>query len=346
MYQLAQPQYFYFLLLIPVVLVVYFAYLLWRRRARQAFGDLQMLQKLSPERSKSKPVVKLVLYLLIIAALSMALVNPQIGTRLETVKRKGVDIVFALDVSKSMLSEDMAPNRLEKAKQIVSKTLDQLVSDRVGLIVYAGQAYPMVPITTDYGATRMFLQNTDTELLSSQGTAISDAIELASSYYNEKDQKNRLLVILSDGEDHEEGIDDAIEDARENGINIYTIGVGTEKGGPIPIKRNGYNQGYKTDENDDVVITKLNRTLLEELAREGEGKYFPGRSTRTAVEGLMSEIETMEKKEFEAKMFADYKDQFQWLLGVALVLMVLDMLILERKTQWFKKLKLFGDEEQ
>ena len=346
MYQLEQPLYFYLLLLIPAMVLVYSLFLAWRRKAQKYFGDRELLDKLSQERSQTKPLLKFLLYLGIILLMSLALVNPQIGSRMEKIQREGLDIVFAVDVSKSMLSEDVQPNRLQRAKLLISRTIDELVSDRVGIITYAGRAYPQLPITTDYSAAKLFLKNVNTDLIPSQGTAIGEAIDLASRYFDNEDQKNRLLVIISDGEDHEEGITSALAKATDNDIRIYTIGLGTERGGPIPIKSGGRITAYKKDQNGAVVITKLNTELLQEIAQDGDGKYLLGNSTRTAVEFILEEMSTMEKTQFEASLFADYEDQFQWLLAPALLLLILDVFILERKTQWFKNLNLFDRHEE
>ncbi len=345
MYELDHPYYFYLLLLIPLVLLLFAGYRLWQKRVRRYFGEAPLLDKMAPERSKSKPILKLLLWVLIIFFLSVGLVNPRVGSRLENVKREGIDLVFALDVSKSMLVEDVRPNRLEKAKLIMSRTLDELVGDRVGMIIYAGQAYPQLPITTDYGAARLFLKTVDTEIIPSQGTAISEAIELATKYFDDEQQKNRLLVILTDGEDHEQGYEEAAKEALAQGIQIITIGVGTEKGGPVPDVRQGRRIGYKRNRENEVVVSQLQPELLLKVARLTNGKYVHGTSVRGTVEGLMSEIEKMEKQEFESQVFADYEDQFQWFLGIALLLLLADVFILERKTQWFKKLGLFKEEE-
>lgn len=345
MYELDHPYYFYLMAVIPVMVVIYILFEFWKRRARKRFGDTELLQKLAPERSKVKPVLKLILGLLIIASMSVGLVNPKIGSSLETVKREGIDVVFALDVSKSMLAEDARPDRLTKAKQIISRTLDRMVSDRVGIIIYAAQAYPQLPITNDYGAARLFLQTVDTEIIPSQGTAIADAINLASRYFDDETQKNRIVVILSDGEDHEEGYEEAAKMAAELGIKIYTVGIGTTKGAPIPDLRNGVNIGFKRDRNNEIVVSRLNSSTLKSIADAANGDYINGKITRDAVESIIETIEQMEKKEFESQVFADYEDQFQWFLGLALLLLVLDTFVLERKTQWFKRLKLFDDEK-
>lgn len=347
MYELDNPYYLYLLFSLPLVAILYFIMVAWKNRTRKAFGDADLLKKLAPERSSNKLAIRFIFALLILATLSIGLVNPKIGTSLEKVKREGVDLVFAIDVSKSMLAEDIRPNRLEKAKQIISRTLDELVSDRVGIIIYAGRAYPQLPITTDYGAARLFLKSIDTDIIPSQGTAIGDAIDLATDYFDDEEQKNRMLVILSDGEDHEKGYDRAIEKAAKNGINIYTIGLGTSQGGPIPnISSNGIKRGYKTDRSGEIVVSKLNADLLKEIAKSSDGEYFNGKDIPKTLEFIQSSLNGMEKKEFETQVFSDYKDQFQWFLGLALFLMVVDIFILERKTQWFKKLNLFENEEE
>ncbi|RZV68312.1 MAG: VWA domain-containing protein, partial [Flavobacteriaceae bacterium] len=299
--------------------------------------------KLSPNRSLFKSILKLFVLCLAFASLSIALVNPKVGTSLETVKREGVDIVFAVDVSRSMLAEDIAPNRLEKSKQLVTQIVNNLASDRVGIIAYAGTAFPQLPITTDYASAKMFLQNMNTEMLSSQGTAINEAIELAKTYYNDEEQTNRVLIIISDGEDHSEAAAAVAEEASEEGIRIFTIGVGTTKGGPIPIKRNGIVLNYKKDNQGETVITKLDENTLKTIADEANGTYINGQNTNEVIEEISEILLKMDKKEFEAKQFADFKDQFQWFLGLAILLLFLDIFLLERKTEWLKKLNLFNE---
>ena len=334
----------YLLSIIPVMIVLFVLLQIWKKRAQRKFADALLLKKLSPDRSQFKSILKLVLLLTGIAFLTLALANPKIGSKLETVKREGVDIVFAVDVSKSMLAEDIAPNRLEKAKRLVSEIINQLASDRIGIIAYAGQAYPQLPITTDYGAAKMFLQNMNTDMLSSQGTAIDEAIKLATTYFNDQEQTNRVLFIISDGEDHSEGnISQEVANASEEGIRIFTIGVGKEKGGPIPIKRNGVVESFKKDRNGEVVITKMNEAILREIAQDGNGIYINGENTEDAVATIKEQLGQMDKKEFESKQFAEYKDQFQWFLGAGLLFLFLDIFILDRKTKWLKKLNLFNE---
>jgi len=344
MIQLDEKSYLYLLSIIPVMVVLFVLLQFWKKRTQRKFADLTLLKRVTPDRSNFKSSLKLIFILLGIASLTMALVNPKIGTKLETVKREGIDIVFAVDVSKSMLAEDIAPNRLEKAKRLVSEIINQLASDRIGIIAYAGQAFPQLPITTDYGAAKMFLQNMNTDMLSSQGTAIDQAIELASTYYDDEEQTNRVLFIISDGEDHSEGkVANAVEEATNEGIRVFTIGVGKTKGAPIPLKRNGIVESLKKDNQGEVVITKLNEEVLQEIAEEGNGLYINGENTEDAVAIIKEQLNQMDKKEFEAKQFAEYKDQFQWFLGAGLLFLFLDIFVLDRKTKWLKKLNLFNE---
>jgi len=344
MYLLEEKIYFWLLLVIPVLIVLFIGVLIWKKRTQKNFADTDLLKKLSPNRSSFKSILKLITISLALICFIIALVNPKVGTKLETIKREGVDVVFAIDVSKSMLAEDIAPNRLEKSKQLVTQIINGLASDRIGIIAYAASAFPQLPITTDYGSAKMFLQSMNTDMLSSQGTAINEAIELAKTYYNDEEQTNRVLFIISDGEDHEGDTASLAEAASEEGIRIFTIGVGTPKGGPIPIKRNGIVQSYKKNNQGETVITKLNTTILQEIAKEANGIYIDGKNTKEVVERVTELLQGMDKKEFEAKQFSDFKDRFQWFLGAGLFFLFLDIFFLDKKTSWVKKLNLFNDQ--
>jgi Ca-activated chloride channel family protein len=346
MYQLEQPIYFYILFAIPVIVVVFLLLLVWKRTVQKKFVDKELLKKLSPNRSLFKSVLKILVLCLAIACLSFALVNPKIGTKLETVKREGVDIVFALDVSKSMLAEDIAPNRLEKSKQLITQIINNLSGDRIGIIGYAGSAFPQVPITTDFSSAKLFLNGMNTDMVSSQGTAITQSIEMAQTFYDDADQTNRVLFIVSDGEDHEGNVAGIAEEAAKKGIRIFTIGVGTLEGGPIPIKENGVLQYYKRDQNNEQVITRLGEETLKEIAKTANGEYIDGSNTKAVVDRVKAILNGMDKKEFEAKQFTDFKDQFQWFLAGALFLLILDVFFLERQTAWLKKLNLFNEKEK
>lgn len=343
MYLLEEKIWFWLLLVIPAVILLYLGVIIWQRSAQKKFANAPLLKKLSPNRSYFKTGLKVLVICFALLFLVIGLVNPKIGTKLETVKREGVDVVFAIDVSKSMLAEDIAPNRIEKSKQLVTQIINNLGSDRIGIIAYAGSAYPQLPITTDYSSAKLFLSQMNTDMLSSQGTAIGEAIELAKTYYNDEEQTNRVLFIISDGEDHVGESSDIAEQANEEGIRIFTIGVGKQEGGPIPIKRNGIVQSYKKDQNGETVITRLDDTTLKAIADGANGEYIDGSNTATVVETVQNLLNGMDKKEFEAKQFADFEDQFQWFLGAGLLLLFLDIFLLDRKTSWLKKLNLFND---
>ncbi len=343
MYQLEEPTYFLLLFSIPVV-VLFFIISLWIKKSRQkAFANVALFNKLSPDASLFKSVLKLISLSLALACLAIALVNPKMGIKLKTIKREGVDVVFALDVSKSMLAEDIAPNRLEKAKQIIAKIVDKLGSDRVGIIVYAGSAYPLLPITTDMAAAKMFLQNANPDMVSSQGTAINEAINRALTFYDNEEQTNKFLVLLSDGEDHENQSESLAKSAADQGIKIFTIGIGTEIGKPIPIRENGIFIGYKKDEKGEVVISQRHADVLQTIAAEGNGSYIDGNLTDTPVKFMENTLVNAQKHEYDSKQFSDYKDQFQWFIGAAIFLLIFDSLLFEKKTQWLKKIDLFNE---
>jgi len=342
MYQIEEPTYFIYLAIIPVVLVLFLLVFWWKKRTQKKFADSNLINKLSPEKSTFKPVLKVIVICLGLAFLVISLTNPKMGTKLETVKRQGVDIVFALDVSKSMLAEDIAPSRLEKAKQIITRIIEKLGSDRIGIIIYAGNSYPLLPITTDHAAAKMFLQNASPDMVSSQGTAINDAISRGITYFDNNEQTNRFLFIVSDGEDHEENSASLAKEAVEQGIKIYTIGIGTEKGGLIPIKENGAVISYKKDNKGEVVMTKMNPAVLQAIADEGNGKYINGNKTQETIDVVEDLLVNAEKSEFETKQFSDYKDQFQWFIGFAILFLIIDVLLLDKKTKWVQKLDLFN----
>lgn len=345
MYELEEKSYLYLLFIIPILVGIFLYIQFWKRKKQREFGDIELLRKLSPDKSIFKPVLKFIIFLLALAALVFGLVNPKIGTKMETVKREGIDIVFALDVSKSMLAEDVAPSRLEKSKQIVSQIINQLGNDRIGIVAYAGSAFPVLPITTDYGVAKMFLQSMNTNMVSSQGTSLDEAIKLSSTYFDKGNKTSKLLILISDGEDHSEGAEDAAAEANKNGMKIITIGVGTEKGGPIPIKRNGVVESFKRDGNNEVVITKLNQESLSTIAKATKGGYVNGNNTKEVIDYIKKALENIQKTEFEATQMADFQSQFQWFLGIAFFLLFLDIFLSERVTNWIKKLNLFNEKE-
>jgi len=342
-HKLEEPILLYLLLVLPVLVLLFLFQVYWKKKKQKEFGDLELIKKLCPTKSIFKPALKFVTVLLALTGLIFALVNPKIGTKIETVKRQGIDIVFALDISKSMLAEDIAPSRLEKSKQLISQIINSLGNDRIGIVGYAGSAYPVLPMTTDYSIAKMYLQNMNTNMVSSQGTALNDAINLATTFFDAQDT-SKLIILVSDGEDHGDGAEEASEIAKEKGIKITTIGVGTVNGGPIPIKGdNGVVAEYKKDNEGEVVITKLNPLTLQNIAQNTKSTYMEGNNTKQVLEQVKSVLDNIEKTEFESQEIAEYQTQYQWFIGVAFFLLLLDIFFLERKTAWLQKLNLFNE---
>lgn len=331
MYQLDEISFIYLGLIIPILFLVFLIFRRWQKKSIRKYFDINTIKFLSPEISNSKPLLKFIIISFALLMLVISLVNPKIGTELKTVKREGVDIVFAIDVSKSMLAEDIAPNRIIKSKRIVSELFNNLGSDRVGIIAYASTAIPVLPITTDFSSARMFLESLNTDMLSSQGTSIAEAINLSKNYFNDENQTNRVLCVISDGEDHEIQNNNLSDIAKEAGITIISIGVGSPNGAPIPIKENDIVKSYKKDDKGEVVITKLNENILKDMATQTGGIYFKGDNTNSVVSSIVDELKEMDKQEFESKQFVSFKDQFQWFLFVGLFLIILDVVVLKEK---------------
>ncbi len=347
MYELDRPAYLQLLLLVPLLWGL-FAYVLhYRRKKQDALATPRILMILAPYKSTAALAWKTILYTLVIVLLTLALVNPRIGTQIEKIKVQGSDVVFALDVSLSMKAEDVAPDRLEKAKQIISRTIDRLGGDRVGIIAYADSAYPLLPITSDYSAAKMFLATADPSMVSSQGTSIGDAIALSWRYFDDPTVKNKLLVILSDGEDHREDLNavDVAKASAEKGLRIYTVGIGTPEGGPIPLRENGVVTGYKKDIEGNVVVTKADPQMLSEIAQATSGDYMDGTSTEAVVDRITDLLGKGPKNDYGETEIVQYKDRYQWFAGAALLLLVLDTLLGFRRSRLLSRYNLFGEEK-
>lgn len=341
MFRFANPEYLYLLILIPFLLLIFrIGRGLTRRRLKQ-FGDPDILKDLMPDLSYSRPVVKFLFLMTALIFLILAVARPQFGTKLQEVKRKGIEIIIALDVSNSMLAQDIQPNRLEKAKQSISKLVERLVNDRIGLIVFAGQAYTQIPITNDYASAKMFLSSISTGIVPVQGTAIGSAINLAMSSFTPQEDMSRVLIIITDGENHEDDAVALAREAAEKGIKTYTIGVGLAKGSPVPMSGGSGQQDFLKDKDGNVVISKLNEQMLEQIATEGGGKYIRANNTRLGLNALFEDINQLEKKEIEAKVYSEYQDMFQYPAALALLLIIIEFLILDRKNRRLKHIRLF-----
>ena len=346
MYQFDNPNFLYLALIIPFLMIINFLYMSWRKKIQVSYSDSELLEIISPNRSNFKLNLKLVLECLSILFLSIGLANPKIGTELNSINREGVDIVFAVDVSKSMLAEDIAPNRLLRSKRIISEIINSLSSDRVGIVAYAAQAIPQVPLTTDFASVKNFLQIIDTDMLSSQGTSIDSALNLSANFFDQNSETNRVLILLSDGEDHDDIPESLTNLIIENNINLISIGVGQDSGSTIPIKVNGRIDSYKKDNNGEVVITKRNSEILGKIASSSGGKYIDGNSTEEALENVKVNLDKIDKSKFETSQFVEYKQQFQIFILIALLFIIVDIFIFQTKTKWIQNLNLFNENDE
>ncbi len=341
MFRFAHIEYFYLLALIPVFIALVIWLFVWRKKALQRYGQLSLISRLLPDMSNLKLILKFVLMMVAWGLLVFVLAGPQTGSKLEKVQRKGIDLIIALDVSNSMLTQDIKPNRLARAKQSISRLIDKLEGDRIGVIVFAGKAYTQLPITTDYAAAKMFVSTINPGMLPTQGTAIGDAIDLAIKTFGES-KKNKALILISDGEDHEGNVLEQVELAASKGITIYTIGMGLPEGGPIPIYNGDVLVGFKKDKDGNAIVSKLDETLLQRIATIGNGMYIRATNSETGLNRIFDDINEIQKSEIESKQFADYENQFQYFLAIALILMILDLFIFEKKTFWLKQIKPFN----
>jgi Ca-activated chloride channel family protein len=295
-----------------------------------------------PDFSKFRKNLKFILMLLAALFLILAIAGPQFGSKLTEVKREGVEIIVALDISNSMLAEDVKPSRLERAKQELSLLLDRLNNDRIGLIIFAGEAYTQIPITNDYLSAKMFLSGINTQMISKQGTDIGAAIQLALRSFDSRSQAGKAIVIISDGENHEGGVSEAVKKANEAGIKIFTVGMGTNQGGRIPTGHTPNNRDYHRDREGNFVISRLNETMLMEIASTGGGEYYRANMPNMGMNTMLGRLNSMTKAVTEYKVFTDFEEQFPVMIWFALVLLFLDYLLLERKNKWLKNILLFN----
>lgn len=343
MFRLTHIEFLWLYALIPVFIILFLLMMYWKKNALKKFGETSLIANLFPEASVSKPYFKFIFLIIAYSLLVFGLCGPQIGTKLEEVKRKGVDLVIALDVSNSMNAEDIKPTRLERSKQAIYRLVDRLQGDRIGLVVFAGQAYVQLPITTDYGAAKLFLQSINSEIIPAQGTVIGNAIDLSLQAIGDSLAKNTAIIIISDGETHDDDPVEAAKRATEKGIIVHTIGMGSSDGAPIPVYHNGTRVGFMQDQSGNTVVTKLDSDILQKIADAGKGKFVKASNNDDGLELIMKEVNMMEKKEFGAKMFTDYEDQFQYFIGAALLFLLIEFLLSERKSKWIQQLNLFGE---
>jgi Ca-activated chloride channel family protein len=343
MLRFAHIEYLYCLALVPVVVLLFILMVYSKNKALKRFSDAALFRQLASEASGAKPVLKLVTFLVGYSLIVVGLANPQIGTKLEEVKREGVDIIIALDVSNSMKAEDIKPNRLERSKQAISRLIDKLENDRIGLIVFAGTAYVQLPITTDFAAAKLFLSTIDTDIIPTQGTAIGSAIDLSMESFVGNDNKHKALIIITDGENHEDNAIESAKKANEEGLVIHTVGMGSPEGAPIPIYKNGQQIDFLKDHDGHIVVTRLDQLTLEKIAAEGKGQFVRASNSDDGLNTILNEVMKMNKKTFGAKVFTEYEDRFQYFIGAGLFILLFEFMISNRKSKWIQRLNLFGD---
>ncbi len=342
MFRIANPEYLYALLVIPALIAFFWYSRIQRRKALALFGQKEILSVLMPNVSSIRPVLKFTVLMLALASIIVGISRPQFGSKLKTEKRKGIELIIALDVSNSMMAEDIQPNRLERSKRAISQLVDKLSNDKIGLIVFAGDAYTQLPITADYVSAKLFLNSVGPQMVPTQGTAIGAAIELAQKSFNPQFAGSKAIIVITDGENHEDDAVGAAKAAAEQGIVVYTIGMGLPQGGPIPDFENG-SRNYRKDKQGNIVVTKLDEVMLQKIAEAGKGAYVRANNAQVGLNTLFDEVNKMEKSELETQVYADYDDKFQYFIGLGLFLILLDFMMLERKNKYLKNFKLFGD---
>ena len=324
----ANAQYLLLLFLVPVFPVLYALLRYRRRKSIRKFGDEKLVKELMPSYSGSKGWVRVVLFSLAFMFFSIGMARPQMGAKLKEHKTKGAEIMIALDVSNSMLAKDYSPNRLERAKLAISRITDKLQDDRIGLIVFAGTSFVQLPITSDYVSAKMFLNTISTESIPIQGTAIGDAINTAIRGFSAQSEHSRAIIVITDGENHEDDAVAAAKQAAEAGIKVYTIGVGSTDGQPIPM-----DGGLLKDKDGNIVVTRLDEDTLKEVASAGGGAYVHAGNDEFGLTPIINDIRKMEDEEYNSVVFEEYDEQFMYFLGIALVLFALEMLIGERRSR-------------
>lgn len=338
MFRFESPIYLYLLLLLPVVLLLHYAWNFYRRNRLRKYGDKELVRMLMTDVSRVRQEVKFWLFLASTACMIIAMARPQFGSSIQTHERKGIEAVIALDISNSMLARDVSPNRLEKSKMLISNLVDNMKDDRVGLIIFAGQAYTQLPITNDYVSAKMFLDNISPSMISVQGTDIAAAIRLAAKSFTSADGVSRAIFVITDGEDNEGGAVQAAKEAAKSGIHTYILGIGHPDGAPVPIAGTG---DFMTDEHGETVISRLSEDMCREIAQAGNGRYIYVDNSSSAQEKLNAYISTLSRTTFESQVYNAYDEQYQGVLLLGLLFMLIDILIMERKNHVLQRYTFF-----
>lgn len=341
MLRFAHTEYLWGLLLIPAFVLLFIVVSRWKAKAVKSLGDRGVVNQMIPDVSFSRPWLKFILFTVAYGLLIIGAADPQLGSRMEEEKRKSADLMILLDVSNSMLSQDLAPNRLESAKRALAQLIDNLHGDRIGLIVFAGDAYVQMPITTDYSAAKLFLNTINTNMVPTQGTAIGAAIDLGMKSFDFKNGTGKAMIIITDGENHEDDAVAAAKNATDKDVTVHVIGIGSPEGAPIPVIQNGRQIGFHTDSAGKTIVSKLDENMGKEIAAAGNGAYVRATNANSGLGIVMAQIDKIQRKTVDSKSFKDFEDRFQFFLGIAFLLLVIEFFISNRKSQRLSNLKLF-----
>ena len=343
MFRFAEPEYLYLLLVVPLLTLIFVFYKIRKRKNIAAFGDPSLLKELMPNVSTVRPTAKFIMQMVVLMLLVVVLARPQFGTKAEEVKRQGIEVMIVLDISNSMMATDVAPNRLAKSKQILSQLIDNMSNDKVGLVVFAGDAFTQLPITADYVSAKMFLSTISPKLIARQGTAIGSAVDLAIKSFNPKSPASKAIILITDGENHEDNAVEAARLAQKEGIVVHVIGMGRPEGAPIPVDGT---MSFWKDKDGNVVVSKLNEAMCNDIASAGQGLYVRADNTNAALRAVSKELDQLAKTELTTTTFSNYNEQFQSFAIIALVLLLMDIFILERINKRFSRLKIFDLKEK
>lgn len=339
MFRFADPEYLWLLLGVGLLAIVRLVMLRSQRRRLKAFGDPKMVAHLAPDVSKARPEVKFWLLEVAIALLALMVARPQFGTKISQEKRVGIETIIAMDISNSMKAEDVAPSRLDRCKMMVERLVEHMDNDKIGLIVFAGDAFVQLPITSDYVSAKMFLSSIDPSMIATQGTDIALAISMATHSFTPEEGVGKAIIVITDGEDHEGGALEAAEEAKKKGMRVYVMGVGSVAGAPIP---EGGTGNYMRDQMGETVMTHLNEDMCKQIAKAGGGAYIHVSNNSNAQEQLLGELDKLAKKETETTVYSDYDEQFQAFGILALILIIIEIMILERRNRLMGRISLFG----
>lgn len=343
MFKFAEPEYLVLLTLIPLVTGIFIFRRVQQRRNIRRFGDPELLSSLMPHVSKVRPVVKFSLQMLALALAIVVLARPQFGTKTQEVKRQGIEVMVVLDISNSMMARDIQPNRLEKSKQVLSRMIDQMENDKVGLVVFAGDAFTQLPITADYVSAKLFLNSISPSLIARQGTAIGSAVELALNSFSPNSEASKAIVLITDGENHEDNAVEAAKLAQEKGIVVHVIGMGRPEGSPIPLEGS---MSFLKDNQGNVVVSKLNEAMCQEIAQGGKGVYVRADNSNTAYRAIIDELDKLAKSELSATVFSDFNEQFQSFAILALLFLLVEFFVYERINKRLSRMKIFDLKEK